>query len=133
MITFGKSLKNYPAYPDLTTPDANCEPDYTAALTQTLFLSIIDGSYNTGVAKPKVLESTSSDNLFMYFASDSGFDTVRLDGAKNLLYGYSSMKSANPDLFKSILQAYLLSLSIPHFDVMLLMHCLSFLTFLHKE
>ncbi|CAD7947288.1 unnamed protein product [Amoebophrya sp. A25] len=91
ILTFGGSLRNYPVYPDLAAPDAFCEADYgvgSEKVTQALIFQVLTGSYDPGVATPKILQSTATDNILMYFAGDTGFDVVRLDGSKNVLYGY---------------------------------------------
>eukprot|EP00392_Amoebophrya_sp_AT5.2_P002948 g2953.t1 len=90
IITLGNSLKNYPTYDELVAPDAYCEPDVkpTSGITQSFLFSILTKTYDDEIGTPKVLNSAATDNLFIYLAGDTGYDTLRLDGHKAVLSGY---------------------------------------------
>ncbi|CAD7954982.1 unnamed protein product [Amoebophrya sp. A120] len=99
IITFGNKIKNYPTFDGLPAPDAACEPDFTVkdGVSESFFFNALNQTYDGGVSAPKVLATTNSDNVFMYLAGDTGYDTIRLDGSKNVMHGY--------DLFQTLMDS----------------------------
>lgn len=90
IITFSSSIpESSKTYDDQFQPATECESDYVSTdddpVNSAFFLNVLKDLHDAGLAAPKKIQSTASDDVFMYFASHSGYDQISLPSG--VLYG----------------------------------------------